>query len=131
MTKPLNHILCVDDEEDILEVAKIALEAVGGFQVSICKGGKEALARAPELKPDMILLDVMMPGLDGPATYGQLKLNPSLKNVPVAFMTAKVQPKEVSSYIDIGAIGVIVKPFDPMRLADDIRALWNAFDKEA
>ncbi|HEX2612661.1 MAG TPA: response regulator [Fibrobacteria bacterium] len=121
----LGHILCVDDEEDILQVAKLSLEAVGGFQVSLCRGSGEAVARAESLRPDLILLDVMMPEMDGPATLLKLRENPVTSPVPVAFMTAKAQPAEIRRYLGLGAIGVISKPFDPMTLSAEIRALWE------
>ena len=127
MTQALKHILCVDDEPNILEVAKIALESVGGFQVSTCRGGTEALERVKEIRPDLILLDVMMPGMDGPTTYAKFKHLPGLDHVPVIFMTAKIQPKEVAAYIGLGATGVILKPFDPMQLSQEVTALWKDF----
>src|ERR1700722_6506540 len=127
MTQPLKHILCVDDENDILEVTKMSLENVGGYQVSVCHSGKEACERAPDMHPDMIILDVMMPGLDGPSAYSKLKNMPTLKGVPVVFMTARVQPKEVASYLGLGATGVILKPFDPMQLPKEIESLWRSY----
>ena len=127
MIQALKHILCVDDEIDILEIAKMSLESVGGYQVSTCRSGKEACDRASKINPDMIILDVMMPGLDGPTVYSKLKTMTNLKDVPVVFMTAKVQPKEVASYIGLGATGVILKPFDPMQLPKEIENLWRSF----
>lgn len=127
MVEPLKHILCVDDEADILEIAKMALETVGGYQVSTCQSGKEAIARVAQIKADIILLDVMMPGLDGPTTYSKLRAIASLKHVPVVFMTAKVQPKEVAAYIGLGSAGVILKPFDPMQLPGEVEELWRSF----
>ncbi len=127
MTQTLKHILCVDDEQAILEVAKMSLEMVGGFQVSTCTSGREAIEYAPEAKPDMILLDVMMPGMDGPSTFAHLKKIPELKNTPILFVTARVQPKEVANYLALGAIGVIVKPFDPMKMPSDVKMFWNEF----
>lgn len=122
----LQRILYVEDEPDIQAVAKLALEMVGGFTVKVCSSGEEALREASGFAPDMILLDVMMPGIDGPATLQGLREQPSLTTVPVAFMTAKVQPAEVAHYKSLGARDVIPKPFDPMTLASQVRAIWEA-----
>lgn len=121
----LNRVLYVEDEPDIQMVAKMALELVGGFTVKVCSCGEDALREAPAFVPDVILLDVMMPGLDGPSTLLAMKKDEALRNVPVIFMTAKVQPAEVAQYIALGAIGVIAKPFDPMTLADNVRSIWE------
>lgn len=120
----LERVLYVEDEPDIQAVAKLALEMVGGFTVKICSSGEEALSEAVGFSPDMILLDVMMPGMDGPTTLENLRQLPSLIDVPVAFMTAKVQPQEVAHYKSLGALDVIPKPFDPMTLAEQVRAVW-------
>jgi CheY-like chemotaxis protein len=122
----LSRILYVEDEPDIQTVAKIALEMVGGFEVRICSTGEEALREAEGFAPDMILLDVMMPGMDGPRTLEALRKKPALTNTPVAFMTAKVQPAEVAHYKSLGARDVIAKPFDPMTLASQVQAIWEA-----
>ena len=124
---PIRHILCVDDEEDILQVTRLSLETVGGLEVSTCKGGAGALSLAKQVHPDLILLDVMMPGMDGPSTFRMLKTDPEIALIPVVFMTAKVQPSEVSNYIALGALGVIPKPFHPMTLSKQVEALWKTF----
>jgi two-component system, OmpR family, response regulator len=121
----LQRILYVEDEPDIRAVARLALEMVGGFTVKICNSGSEALAEAEGFAPELILLDVMMPGMDGPSTLQALREKPSLAAVPVAFMTAKVQPAEVAQYKALGALDVIPKPFDPMALAGQVRAIWE------
>jgi len=123
--KELRRILLVEDEPDIQAVARVALEAVGGFTVEMCNSGREALDRVLDCKPDLILMDVMMPGLDGPSTLKQLRAAPETAAYPVIFMTAKVQSHEVARYKEIGGLGVIAKPFDPMTLADSVRSLWN------
>jgi two-component system, OmpR family, response regulator len=122
----LTRVLYVEDEPDIQAVAKLALEMVGGFTVKICSSGEEALKEAVAFAPDMILLDVMMPGMDGPTTLKALRELAPLANTPVAFMTAKVQPQEVAQYKALGARDVIAKPFDPMNLANQVRAIWEA-----
>jgi CheY-like chemotaxis protein len=121
----LQKILYVEDDADIQAVAKLALEMVGGFTVKICSSGEEALREVEAYAPDMILLDVMMPGIDGPTTLIAMRKIPALANIPVAFMTAKVQPQEVAHYKELGAKDVIPKPFDPMNLADQVRKVWN------
>jgi CheY-like chemotaxis protein len=123
-TKELKTILYIEDETDIQAVARLALEAIGGFVVETCSSGREGVAEAEKNPPDIILLDVMMPEMDGPATLLALRQLPDLAGVPVVFMTAKVQPQEVANYRALGAADVIAKPFDPMTLADQVRAIW-------
>ncbi|MBF0193281.1 MAG: response regulator [Magnetococcales bacterium] len=125
MNKPLDRILYAEDEPDIQEVAVLALETVGGFNLKICNSGKEALDAAAEYQPDLLLFDVMMPEMDGPTALKEIRSLPGMENIPVIFMTAKVQPEEIAHYKDLGAIDVIPKPFDPMSLADAVRDCWN------
>ena len=103
----------------------MAMEAVGGFTVRACTSGTEALEAAPEFAPQLIVLDVMMPGMNGPETFAQLRAMQTTAATPVIFMTAKVQPDEIREYMALGAIGVIVKPFDPMTVAAQILSLWE------
>jgi two-component system OmpR family response regulator len=124
-TEYYNKILLVEDDADIQTIARLALEMVGGFTVHVCSDGAQALAEATGFAPDIILLDVMMPGMDGPTTLIELRKQPSLISTPVIFMTAKVQPSEIADYVKRGAIGVIAKPFDPMTLATQIKELWS------
>jgi two-component system OmpR family response regulator len=121
----LQRILYVEDEPDIQAVAQIALETVGGFTIKICQHGQQALAEAAAFKPDLLLLDVMMPDMDGPTTLVQLHQQPELAHIPAVFMTAKVQPQEVEQLRTLGAVDVITKPFDPMTLAEQIREIWD------
>lgn len=118
----VRRILFVDDEDDIRAVGVIALEAVGGLQVMAAASGKEALRVAADFRPDLVVLDVMMPELDGPATLAALRALDGVGQVPVLFLTAKVQPTEVERYKQLGAIGIIAKPFDPMTLAAEIQS---------
>jgi two-component system OmpR family response regulator len=120
----MNRLLHVEDEPDIQVVAKLALEAVGGFTLETASSGREALSKALSFAPELILLDVMMPGMDGPATLRELRNFPGSCDIPVIFMTAKVQSQEVEKYKSMGAIGVIAKPFDPMTLADEVRKVF-------
>lgn len=121
----LERILYVEDEPDIQEIAKLALEAVGGYSVKLCSSGQEALDNVTDFEPDLILLDVMMPGMDGPTTLKNLRNNPDVQSIPVIFMTAKVQPQEIRAYKEMGALDVIPKPFDPMTLSEQINTLWQ------
>ena len=123
----LNNIMHVEDDPSIQQVAKIALEAVGGFTVHTCSGGQQALDDYAAVAPQLILLDVMMPGMDGPTTLQQLKQKFDLTKVPVVFMTAKVQSNEIASYKALGAADVVVKPFDPMTLSNQIQQIWLDF----
>jgi two-component system, OmpR family, response regulator len=121
----LESILYVEDDGDIQTVAQIALEVVGGFQLKTCSSGKESIEVAGGFKPDLLLLDVMMPEMDGPTTLESLRKCPNTATTPVIFMTAKVQTNEVNFYKSLGALGVIAKPFDPMKLAGQVQSLWD------
>ena len=121
----LKRILYAEDEPDIQVVAKLALERVGGFEVLICGNGIETLEKVGDFAPELILLDVMMPGMDGPTTLQKLRADAATADLPVIFLTAKVQPSEVVQYQAMGALDVIAKPFDPMALASQVRAIWS------
>ncbi len=121
----LQRILYVEDEPDIQVIARMALELVGGFQVHVSSSGEAALREVEAFAPDLILLDVMMPGMDGPSTLQALRALPGMGQVPVVFMTAKVQVNEVAQYCALGALDVIAKPFDPMTLSSQVRAIWD------
>ncbi len=123
-TKTLEKVLYIEDEVDIQTIARLALESIGGLVVETCSSGREGLDRAAGFSPDLILLDVMMPDMDGPATLRALRQLPGMADVPVVFMTAKVQPQEVAGYRALGALDVIAKPFDPMTLAEQVREIW-------
>ena len=121
----INRILYVEDEPDIQAVAKLALEQVGRFTLEVCSSGQEALDKAEQFSPQLMLLDVMMPNMDGPTTLGKLRDISGLEDIPAIFMTARVQPHEIQEYIDMGAVDVIAKPFDPMTLSTQIRQIWE------
>jgi len=114
-------VLVVDDEPHLRRIGEICLRSVGGMDVSLAASGAEALTVAATARPDVILLDVMMPGMDGPTTLAGLRGQPETADIPIIFLTAKVQAHEVERYFELGAAGVIGKPFDPMTLADEIR----------
>jgi two-component system OmpR family response regulator len=117
------RVLVVDDDEGIRNVVDIALNLVGGFDVTEATNGEEALALITERNFDVVVLDVMMPGLDGPSTLRRLRQTSNGADVPVVFLTAKAQPHERRELESLGVNGVIVKPFDPLTLADDVRRL--------
>lgn len=121
----LSRILMAEDEGDIQTVVKLALEMVGGFHVEVVGSGQEALRSAPHFAPDLILLDIMMPGMDGITTLKALRELPAVMATPVIFMTAKVQQHEIAHYKALGALDVISKPFDPMTLSMTISSIWN------
>ena len=122
----LERVLLVDDEPDIRRIGPVRLQAVGKLLVTLASSGAEALELARLHRPDAILLDVMMPEMDGPACLASLKSSEETRHIPVLFMTAKVQNQEIDRYLALGAVGVIRKPFDPMTLAQDLRALLEA-----
>ncbi|CAH1906421.1 Response regulator receiver domain-containing protein [Candidatus Nitrotoga sp. HW29] len=127
MVDKLVRILYVEDEPDIQMVARLALEALGGYTVAICSSGDEALQLAPGFQPQLFLLDVMMPGMNGPSTLKILRALPQFARTPVIFMTAKVQPGEVAGYKELGVIDVIPKPFNPMKLASRVQEIWERY----
>jgi two-component system, OmpR family, response regulator len=116
----ISKVLLVDDDPNIRKLAKMSLERVGQWQVVVASSGAEALDIVSEVQPDVVLLDVMMPGLDGRTTLTELKNRPATAHLPVILMTAKVQSDEMDEYLTLGAAGVIIKPFDPMSLPKDI-----------
>lgn len=124
-------VLVIDDDRDVREVAKTSLELVGGFTVMLADSGKAGVDLAQQARPDAIILDLMMPDLDGQQTLVQLKLLPETASIPVIMLTAKVQAKR-QELVSKGAVGVLVKPFDPMQLPDQVCELlgWGAAGKD-
>jgi CheY-like chemotaxis protein len=122
---PLNRIMHVDDARDIRDVVRLALETLGGFAVESCASGAEALARAPVFRPELVLLDEMMPEMDGPTTFSRLRSVPGMESVPIVFMTAQSAPADITRLKGLGALAVIAEPFDPTTLADQVRAIWG------
>ena len=116
-------ILIIDDEDDIREVASLSLETVAGWEVVKASSGAQGIARAAEQHPDAILLDVMMPGMDGPTTFRELRKNPATEKIPVLLLTAKVQSSDQRRFADLGVESVLFKPFDPLTLADQISSV--------
>jgi len=119
-------VLLIDDEDDIRRIARLGLARVGGMQVVDAGSGLEGVRKAEQERPDVILLDVMMPGLDGPSTLAALRANPATARIPVLFLTAKAMSAEIERLKDLGVTGVLIKPFDPMTLAAQVRAALGA-----
>ncbi len=124
-TQKLRSVLYVDDDPDICAVVQAALRHIACVEVSTAASGAMAIKGACEQQPDLILMDVMMPGLDGPSTFQRLRENMATAHIPVIFLTAKVMPEEIGYLLRLGAIGVIAKPFDPVELCADLHKLWN------
>lgn len=122
---PLKRIMYVEDDPSIQRLVQLTLERVGGYQVKVCDSGEQALLDVVEFAPDLILLDVMMPGMDGPQTLAALRAWTATQHLPVIFMTAKAGADEVSSFMALGVQGVIIKPFNPMTLATEIQTIWD------
>ncbi|MGD0890040.1 MAG: response regulator [Terracidiphilus sp.] len=114
------RILIIDDEDDIRAVASLSLETIAGWEVETASSGSLGLARAIEYQPDAVLLDVMMPGMDGPTTFRALRQNPSTAHIPVLLLTAKVQSNDQRRFADLGVEAILFKPFDPLTLATQI-----------
>jgi len=114
------RVLIIDDEDAIREVAKICLELVGGWDVSTCGSGSEGLVLAMDQQPDAILLDVMMPGMDGPETFKRLQEEATTKSIPVILLTGRGNPSEDDEFNSLGVQGIIGKPFDPLTLSSDV-----------
>ena len=113
-------VLLIDDEDDIREVAALAFETAGDYEVLTAAGGNEGVKKALLNQPDVILLDVMMPELDGPSTFALLQRSEQTRHIPVIFLTAKVQPADRRNLVSLGARGIIAKPFDPLQLPDTV-----------
>jgi CheY-like chemotaxis protein len=116
----MKRILVIDDEADIREVIQVTLEMTRGWQALLAASGREGVDTAASEQPDAILLDVMMPGMDGPTTFSELQADERTRAIPVVLLTAKVQPSDQRRFATLGVAGVIAKPFNPMRLAEEI-----------
>lgn len=129
----MRHILIIDDEDDIREVASLSLEATAGWQISTASSGMQGIEQAKLCQPDAILMDVMMPDMDGPTTFKQMQRTPEISHIPVILLTAKVQGTDKRRFADLGVAAVLFKPFDPLTLAEQIaEALhWNISPESA
>jgi len=131
MSDKLQRLTYVEDEPDIRSITEFALKELGGYELDVCTSGPEALDRTPDFNPDLIILDVMMPGMDGIETYKRLRAIPELAATPIVFMTAKAMKHETERYRALGAADVIPKPFDPITLPGRIREIWNRARRKA
>ena len=127
MNRPLKKIMLVEDDPDIQLIPRLSLEAGGGYDVRVCASGAEAVQSAPAYAPDLILLDMMMPGMDGLATMDALRKLAEMAAIPVVFFTANAQDQIREDLLRRGALGVIVKPVEPNALVAQVRALWQRF----
>ena len=125
VAEALRKLAYVEDEADIRTIAQMALQMMGGYEVALYASGEEALQQLPQDIPQLLLMDVMMPGQNGPSVLEAMRQIPELQHLPVIFMTAKAQQVEIDYYKSLGAIGVITKPFDPMQLAHEVAELWQ------
>ena len=132
MNDALRKILCAEDDPDIRTILDFSLTGVGGYELCLCANGAEAVERAEAFAPDLVLLDVMMPTLDGPGAMRALRAKPAMRDTPIVLMSARALPDEIETLLAHGATGVIVKPFDPVALPDNLKIYWNyAHDKRA
>ena len=122
--RPLNRICYVEDDEDIQRIVRMSLERVGKMTVAVVSDPTQAMQTFVEFKPDLVMLDWMMPVLDGPALFRQMKLRPETSSLPVVFITAKASQRELDELMAMGAAGAISKPFSPKDLPDQLRAIW-------
>lgn len=123
----LDKILHVEDDESIRIIVEMALVDICGFTLLACDGGQEAISQVEGFTPDLILLDAMMPGMDGIQTLNEIRKKPNCLNIPVVFMTARIQDSEKQEYLAVGAVAVIEKPFDAMSLGDKLESIYQAY----
>ena len=124
----MRRVLIIDDEDDIREVAALSLEATAGWEILTASSGREGIKVAAAEKPDAILMDVMMPEMDGPTTFKQMQLNPEVQGIPVVLLTAKVQGVDQRRFAGLGVAAILFKPFDPLTLASQISEVLGWHD---
>jgi CheY-like chemotaxis protein len=125
-TRPLTRICYVEDDEDIQRIVRMSLEKVGKMTVEVVSDPMVAIERMAAFKPELVMLDWMMPGMDGPTLFRKMRETPEVRDLPVVFITAKASQRELDELRKLGALGTISKPFSPKDLPDQLRALWNA-----
>jgi CheY-like chemotaxis protein len=129
-TKSLQRILLADDEPDILEISRMALETVGGYEVVVCESGAGFLKILPEFKPDLVIIDALMPDMNGLEVFDRMRQAPGFQDTPAVFLTGLVLERDLRDLRASGAAAVITKPFDPMKLPQRIDEIWRAIDDE-
>lgn len=122
--RPLERICYVEDDEDIQRIVRMSLERIGKMTVEIVSDPTAAMEAMQAFKPDLVMLDWMMPGMDGPALFREMKLRPETSSLPVVFITAKASTRDMEELMDLGAAGAISKPFSPKDLPEQLRAIW-------
>jgi CheY-like chemotaxis protein len=122
--RPLNRICYVEDDEDIQRIVRMSLERVGKMTVEVVTDPMVAIAAITAFKPDMVMLDWMMPGMDGPTLFRKMKTDPLTASLPVVFITAKAAQRDMDELTNLGAVGTISKPFSPKDLPEQLRAIW-------
>lgn len=125
----LNRVICVDDDPGMLQIAKICLQDMGGISVELCSSGREALDKSVSFRPQLALVDMMMPGMDGVETVSRLRSLEHLEDLPVILVTAVMGPAEANNCHKANAIAVISKPFDPLSLVDRVQSEWEALQR--
>ena len=123
--RPLERIVYVEDDEDIQRIVRMSLERVGKMTVQIVTDPLTAIGAMSAFKPDLVMLDWMMPGMDGPTLFREMKKRPEVAGLPVVFITAKAAPRDLEELKTLGAAGTISKPFSPKDLPDQLRAIWS------
>jgi len=123
---PLVRICYVEDDEDIQKIVRLTLERIGKMTVEVVGDPLQAIETIKRFKPELVLLDWMMPGMDGPTLYRKMKEVPEVRDLPVVFITAKASSKELDELRALGAAGTISKPFTPRELPDQLRAIWKS-----
>lgn len=123
--KPLTKIIVVDDDQDILKIVEFSLESMSGVTIKYCTSGQDGIAEALSFHPDLMILDVMMPNMNGIEMVKAIKLLPDLKDTPIIFLTAKMQAEEIAECHKVGVKDIIPKPFDPIALPDTIKQMWD------
>ena len=127
--EPLTRVMCVDDDPGMLQIAKICLQDMAGYSVELCSSGQEAVEKSARFLPQLALVDMMMPDMDGVETVNRLRSVENLAQLPVILVTAVMGPAEANNCHEANAIAVISKPFDPMSLADRVRSEWLALQE--
>ena len=123
--RPLNRVCYVEDDEDIRRIVRLSLEKVGKMEVCVCDDPLKAIERMTDFKPELVMLDWMMPGMDGPTLFREMKKRPETSALPVVFITAKASQKELDELTALGAVGTISKPFSPRDLPEQLRQIWK------
>ena len=124
--RPLNRICYVEDDEDIQRIVRTSLERIGKMTVALVTDPTQAIAVMAEFRPDLVMLDWMMPVMDGPTLFRQMKLRPETSGLPVVFITARASQRDLDELKVLGAAGTISKPFSPKDLPEQLRAIWAA-----